>query len=141
MTTIVFYRGKVGFDSRITQCDRIVTDKAVKRIKEQGHTFWIAGCTGDAPKLIDSYINGTRATNADCSALCLKPDGRMFKLGFEDDGSVWECFTDGLEPAAIGSGGALAITAIDCGMDVRTAVKMACKRDIYSGGVIRVDSV
>jgi ATP-dependent protease HslVU (ClpYQ) peptidase subunit len=39
--------------------------------------------------------------------------------------------------AAIGSGAPYALAAMDAGVDAKRAVKIACKRDAYSGGKIR----
>lgn len=38
---------------------------------------------------------------------------------------------------AIGSGAACALAAMDAGADAVKAVRIACKRDIYSGGRVR----
>jgi ATP-dependent protease HslVU (ClpYQ) peptidase subunit len=44
---------------------------------------------------------------------------------------------DGRSCDAIGSGEEYAIGAMDAGLSAKDAVKIACNRDIYSGGRIR----
>lgn len=54
----------------------------------------------------------------------------------KEEGYVCCPCRDGLS-FAIGSGAKHALTAMDLGLDAKEAVKMAMKRDIYTGGRIR----
>lgn len=141
MTTIVHYKGQIAYDSRITAGNLIISDKANKKRTVQGYTFWLSGCVSDWDGMIQAYFNGGQVVGGSASAFCRKPDGALVRLGLEEDGRVWEAPVERDEPAAIGSGSAHALTAIDCGCSVRDAVRMAIKRDSCSGGRVRVDTV
>jgi len=65
-------------------------------------------------------------------ALVLSPDGTL--TYFEDNNKSFEVE----KPYAIGSGGQYAICSLDGGSDNYTAMTVAIKRDVYSGGKIHV---
>jgi len=58
--------------------------------------------------------------------ICSISGGRMFKTP-ESSKSVF----------AIGSGQDHALTAMDCGLSAKEAIKMAAKRDVNTGGRVR----
>lgn len=90
------------------------------------------------PLFIDAFLTGTNYGELDVSAIVATPDGVVYLAATEDDGRVWRSTVSDTDPIVIGSGADHAITAIDCGKTVREAVKMAAKRDVHTGGKIRV---
>ncbi len=72
----------------------------------------------------------------DCCGF-LAEGGKVYWLSTPDRDSVMirsECNYN----ESAGSGGDYAITAMDLGLSAKDAVKMAIKRDVYSGGRVRV---
>lgn len=136
MTTIAYAHGVIAYDSRCTANDTIADDKFNKHRCTQGVHFFFCGNTGDIDLLIKMYFGGRKKPTDACEALVW--DGRMRKLlsiGWEDK---WFTSEESLDvPCAFGSGEHHAITAIDCGLSAKDAVKMAIKRDTGSGGKVR----
>lgn len=66
----------------------------------------------------------------DFAALVLDTDGQLF---YYDDTLAP---TQSESPAAIGTGKDHALTAMDMGADAHTAVEMAARRDVFTGGDI-----
>lgn len=66
-------------------------------------------------------------------------DGKdLWEASFEDGKEFWKVKLDTKKTYAIGSGSPHAITAMDCGLSAKDAVKMAMKRDSRTGGRIKV---
>jgi len=68
-------------------------------------------------------------------ALILSPDGILTM--FEGSSAAYEVSA----PYAIGSGGIYALSALDGGANGKTAMEVAIKRDIYTGGEIKVHTL
>jgi hypothetical protein len=83
---------------------------------------------------------------ADCLGMLVLPKGRVYKIsttiispenwdGEMDDFGLWEISGPF---AAIGSGGDMALVAMDCGKSARDAVRVACKYDPNSRPPVHV---
>ena len=70
--------------------------------------------------------------NPDVTALVLCDDGRLYHI--ETD--CVPCLLENEVYYAIGTGAMAAMSVFRCGLDVHTAVKVACEVDPYSGGGI-----
>lgn len=135
MTTIAYRGGIVASDSRASSGSNIMSDffRKIGRFPDHG----IYAQTGDVAKT-QKYI---------ASVMAGKPDTRV--LGFGDAvlvvdkyGSVSQACESGiteLDPTqfyAWGSGAQAALAAMHMGADAKTAVKIAAKIDMYTGGKI-----
>lgn len=98
----------------------------------------IIGSCGDFIEIqaLVAWLNGGEKPDvSNCSALVLKPDGRVFYHEGASVGAPAEL------PAAIGSGAALAMGAMLAGASPGKAVMIAAERDVYTGGTITVLSI
>ncbi|PHR99248.1 MAG: proteasome subunit beta [Blastopirellula sp.] len=140
MTTIALdSNGLVAFDSRVTEGSTIVDDAANKHIKRNGVHYFFSGRDADEELLIaavEGAIKEDYADAIDVYAIIYK-DGAFYTAGIsQNDGYFWQKERLG-NCVAIGSGGSHALTAMDCGLDAKEAVKMAIKRNAGSGGRVR----
>lgn len=134
MTTIAYKDGVIAYDSRGTRGDIISNDNLDKRVMSDGIAFFMAGSVADYKHLIDGYTKGARPPKeSDVDALIVDK-GVVYRAG-TGDGEFW--FHPAQPVDAIGSGTRFALTAMDCGLSARDAVKMAAKRDTGTGGKIR----
>jgi hypothetical protein len=134
MTTIAYKYGVVAFDSRTTDGDdTIATDDCIKMHKWGGRVFFISGSVPHETKFIESWPEPEKGSGLNLNAFVW--DGsQLWYCGSNKDG-IWECPVD--HPRAIGSGSDHALTAMDMGATAKEAVKMAMKRDPFTGGKIR----
>lgn len=91
------------------------------------------------PAQIPSY-EAIMAIRGDILGLLVLPKGRIYKIATTitspenwnegmDDFGMWEV---GGSFSAVGSGGDIALIAMECGKSARDAVRLACKYDLYS---------
>ena len=143
MTTIAFSykQGTVAFDSRATGGSYIYTDEMNKAMKVKGRTFLLAGTAADREEIVVSYFTEGKGLREEISVSGLvveHKEGMVYMLTSED-GVLQSTEMD--HDMAIGSGGQYAITALDCGLSPKDAVKMAAKRDACTGGRVRMVKV
>lgn len=138
MTTVVFDYDKkeIGYDSRITCSDVIVTDGFNKRIDKDGKVFILAGTVPDYEGFVSGYPDRPDS-DLECQALMVS-DGNVYRVYISNDKYVHDKLTYN---DAIGTGGQYALCALDFGCDVRGAVRYAYTKDIYSGGTENVYKV
>ena len=136
MTTVVYKDGIIAFDSRVTRGDIIINDNTNKIVKTDSAAFVFAGRMDQSEKLIRLYLGEDLDVDRhfDTSAL-VSDKGQIYYIGANCDDGFFKCeVTNGY---SIGSGCPHAYTAMDMGATAKEAVKMATKRDIYSGGRVR----
>jgi ATP-dependent protease HslVU (ClpYQ) peptidase subunit len=135
MTTVATDGISMAGDGLLTENERVcMTNCAKVRRLSDGRIVGFAGNAynwdefarwlvdgGDRPQVHDGF-----------GCLVLKPDGSITSI--DQHGREFP----EVAPAAIGSGATLAIGAMDAGKSAADAVKIACARDIYSGGSITV---
>lgn len=139
MTTIATDGKSMAGDGQVQDhCDMIVaTDRHKVFRLSDGRIVGAAGNSADAHawcKWLDNNKDGP----------CPIQSEQFAGLILQCDGSVLWVDHKGREeltptPCAIGSGQEIAIGAMDAGATPDQAVAIACKRDIYSGGTIRVE--
>ena len=143
MTTIAFSykQGTVAYDSRATGGSYIYTDEMDKAMKMKGRTFLLAGTVADREEIVVSYLTEGKELREDISVsgLVLEHKTKTVYMLTSDDGMLQVTEMD--HDMAIGSGGQYAITALDCGLSSKDAVKMAAKRDACTGGKVRMVKV
>lgn len=146
MTTIVYDgKGTIAYDSRCVGDEQVYDDDFDKKYTSpEGVVGFVAGRPKDAETLLSYYLENKIGQELITGSSLLVWDPR--------DKTLWMCSTDKNDtffadpmkldkPVGIGSGRDLALGAIDAGLNAKEAVKLACKRDIYSGGRVRTYKV
>lgn len=137
MTTIAYKDGIIAYDSRVTRGSLIDHDDYEKLIHRQGHRFLLSGSGPDFPALLDEFFGvSTSDRPLDAHGLAIT-NGRLYLIGHEAESGFWidDVWPD--RPFATGSGRDFALAAMDMGASAKKAVKVASKRDVYTGGKIR----
>ena len=138
MTTIVYKDGIIAYDSRTTSGLSILDHDYNKKISIDGVQFFVCGTVADHEKACKAYFN---EEYVECDAQYLVHDkGKLFVVCFADD-RMYKVPQSLESPFAIGSGSDHALTAIDCGLSAKEAVKKAAYRDAGTGGRIRTFKV
>ena len=137
MTTIVYDHKKkqIACDSRESGDGFLHKDTAEKFYYRDDVIWFICGSKGDADLFIDDFEhNKTALDNLECSGFYVK-DKVAYVAALENGiykTSVMD-YTDGA-----GSGGWLALSAVDLGKTAKEAVEYAKSRDLFSGGKVHV---
>ena len=150
MTTITYRAGVMCSDSQATRGDFIDNKNTTKVYEVGGSLIGISGNAISAKKFVDwfadmtehstaqeafPYVNVTlpeKLVEEDFHALVVYPDQTAYEFFGCDN--IMECSE---EYAAVGSGMLYALCAMDAGADAEEAVKVAIKRDVYSGGEVQ----
>lgn len=136
MTTIAFRDGVMAADSRYTTGGIISKGTKLfrKRVGKKTVVIGVAGSVAASRKFVDWYGTGTAMPED-----LVPSDGQEFVALIWDGAKLWIVEHLGHpyevedEYCAIGSGASFALAAMDCGKSAREAVRIACKRDCYSG--------
>lgn len=129
MTTITYKDGIIAYDSMITSGTMISSLKHDKHIRlENGDHYFFAGAVSDYQRFIN------REPDVECSAICII-DGVIKEIHYTKDDGYFEMIEQ--PHGSIGTGENIALGAMDAGATAVEAVKIAKKRDIYTGGKIR----
>lgn len=139
MTTIAYRDGVLAGDGRETNQNDdksswvIIRDNCVKVWKlPDGGLFGAAHGSECIERLRVALENGHPAPKLDdVAGLLVKPNGTLWLY----EGTIWQPLT-GFKYYAVGSGSIHAWTALDAGCSAREAVRLAMKRDMFSGGKI-----
>lgn len=137
MTTIAYRDGIIAYDSRVTRGSLIDHDDYEKLIHRQGHQFLLSGSGPDFGALLDEYFGVAISDRPlDAHGLAIT-NGRLCLIGHEAESGFWvdDVWLD--RPFATGSGRDFALAAMDMGASAKQAVKVASRRDVYTGGKIR----
>jgi len=153
----------IAFDGKMMACDSCWTyggtvDTLSTKITRLSSGA-LLGCAGQndsravialldkvkTPNQIPSY-EAIMAIRGDILGLLVLPRGRIYKISTTitspenwdegmDDFGMWEV---GGTFSAVGSGGDVAMIAMECGKSARDAVRIACKYDLYSRPPIHI---
>ncbi|MES9841207.1 MAG: hypothetical protein ABW134_11695 [Candidatus Thiodiazotropha endolucinida] len=138
MTTIAYKDGVIAYDSRVTQGQTITSDRSSKLYRRNGVNFFVSGLVGEQEELIKAYFAEDRTGFRIVDSHAIVDDnGKVFHFGNSRNDGYWKSPIDQYECFAIGSGSDHALTAMDLGCSAAEAVKMAAKRDAFTGGRIR----
>ena len=155
MTTIATKDGIIVGDARMSLGATIIKDDTVKVFNVNNHLVGVCGAArsistfvswlqkhtdyrmvseqvGDLVDLIPPVLE----QDSDYTALVVTPDKQVLLY---ESGIPIDMGND--VHMAIGSGGDFALAAMDAGLSAEEAVKIAMKRDVYSGGTITVVSL
>lgn len=148
MTTIVYKDGYMSGDGRVTLGDTIISDETVKVFKVNNCLIGFAGRYASGLNFVKWFEEWDTANQAqeelpfvtvkipellpdeDFQAVVAYPDGVVMSY---EGGNMFYAVTP---PIALGSGTDFAYGAMDAGMSAEETVKIACKRDVSSGGTI-----
>ena len=148
LTTIVYKDGYLSGDGRVTLGDTIISDDTVKVFKVNNCLIGFAGRYASGLNFVKWFEEWDTANQAqeelpfvtvkipellpdeDFQAVVAYPDGVVMSY---EGGNMFYAITP---PIALGSGTDFAYGAMDAGMSAEEAVKIACKRDVSSGGVV-----
>lgn len=132
MTTVCTDGRSMASDGLSTANDTVNATNMQKVFKlDDGSVVGIAGCRVDALRAVDALRRGDTEFVGDYNLLRLHPGGRVERY----DRCLYPLATQA--PAAIGSGGDLALGALEAGASPKEAVRIASRRDAHSGGRIR----
>ncbi len=132
MTTIAYDGVSVATDSYVTEGDLVVDFNYPKLITQKGVKFFLCGELDGFNNLVAKYFNPSANLSGDASAIVIHgKDVFLVELGPDK----FTC-SKAVVPMALGTGTALALGAMDAGASAREALKIAIKRDVYSGGRI-----
>ena len=134
MTTIVYKDGIIAYDSRLS-ANTLITDDDYDKHLKMGHIdFFLSGPPSGYEELIGTYLGSSQCKKTDCVLFAVER-GKVYMASIDEGEFLKEEATN---PSAIGSGRYHAYTAMDMGASAEEAVKMAAKRDLCTGGTIRI---
>jgi 20S proteasome alpha/beta subunit len=137
VTTIAWDGKTLAVDSRSTSNGVVISDKETKLYINVGvyQAVAITGSMTEMPAFVDWLRHGEQGDRpkSEGCALCIAANGKAYTFHTEKIGGPVEEFP----PSANGSGWEIALGAMDAGATAVEAVKIACKRDVYSGVKVR----
>lgn len=138
MTTIAYnHKDKeIAVDSRMTRGDTIISNDVNKVIRSDDGIFILSGYTADCDLFVKCFPNDLPRA-VECFGFVVS-DSKVYSISFIDEKTV---LTECKYNEACGSGQDHALTAMDLGLPAKDAVKMAIKRDVNTGGKVRVIKV
>jgi hypothetical protein len=151
MTTIIFDKERIIYDSRATIGDKILSDNVEKHYVINEVHFWLLGFFDLAKDMAHAYINkdisDLRLAGADeleTMIIVLEKDGSLWTVtyDYDDKNNVVEYKDRIIVPQwAWGTGADLAIGAMTAGTHGYGAMLAVVKRDLYTGGKIKTFSM
>jgi len=148
MTTIVFANNELSGDGRCTIGDTILSDDVVKVYNINNRLVGFAGRYASGLKFLEWFEEFDNANEVqqqvpfvsvnipelmedeDFTGIVAYPEG--YVMLFEGGKAFYEVKA----PYAIGSGSDIALGALDQGATAEEAVRIACKRNVMSGGLV-----
>lgn len=140
MTTLAYKDGIVATDSRAaTDGGLIVNDECDKSLEYNGVMFFFCGEARKVKNLAEAYFEeGEGLADYNVSAFAWDTNTKtLTMIGTSEDGRILKQPVDLKVPSALGSGSLHALTAMDMGCNAKDAVRMAMKRDMFTGGKIK----
>jgi len=140
MTTIAYKNGVIAYDSLAVGSGTVLDRDFNKRITRDGVNFFFCGSVCLFGEFLDAWFSGENVTSSDLSAIVY--GGKiLFYVTIDEDGTIQKEPVELSKIMSIGSGSDHALTAMDCGLSAKEAVKMAALRDTSTGGRIRTFSL
>lgn len=137
MTTIIYdHKNKqVACDSRESGGGVLFSDDSVKYVVSGSDVWFICGSKSDKDIFINTFAhNACVPENLECGGL-LARDGKCYKAC--NEGGVYK-LDELVCNESLGSGGWLAMAAVDLEKTAKEAVEYAMTRDLFSGGKVHV---
>lgn len=142
MTTIAYKDGIIARDSRrLNSSGGIVSDNSEKMRIENDVIFFLFGCVCDYQFLIESYFGKIFESEINIEARSFVVDKlELFEISVFE-GKLVKVPVMKNEPCAYGSGGEIAIGAMEMGASAAEAVEVAKRRDSQTGGDVRIFTI
>jgi ATP-dependent protease HslVU (ClpYQ) peptidase subunit len=137
MTTIAYKDGIVAVDSQSTCGDIISSLNETKIRKTDKGVFILSGVEGDCHLFSLIWPHGNSVTGGECCGFVFDC-GVLYRAGFDEEGKIERQRQDLSQTWAFGSGMPFALAAMDMGASAVDAVKLAIKRDPFSGGKVKI---
>jgi hypothetical protein len=144
MTTVAYKNGLIAFDSRLTKDITLISDSYNKMIFRDGFYFFLIGAIAGFENLLDVFFEKKSPEEVHVSSNALVFDSenkKIFYIGVDWDSDphyLWKEPVDLNISDAWGSGSDHALTAFDFGATAYGAIEYAGKRDVCTGGEIKV---
>lgn len=134
MTTIAYdhVNKRIAVDGRAQMADVILTDSAIKWLRQDDELWIFCGLTADFEDLAKLKHNDKPDVLPDCEALMVK-QGKVYLVSFNQG---YCCYTECQYNIAKGSGWKFALAALQLGKTAVEAVSLASTLCVYTGGVI-----
>ena len=139
MTTTAYHHAdkQIATDSRLSSGGNIDTDNFNKTIKRGKRRYFMCGSQCDYERFVDEAEAGEGTEELEATAIMVE-GGNAYLVTQEEKRYLFSKLTFN---RASGSGSRYAISAMDFGQSAKQAVQYAAKRDVYTGGRIRVYNV
>jgi ATP-dependent protease HslVU (ClpYQ) peptidase subunit len=138
MSTILYDKNIIAYESRTCLHEYILTDKANKKVVKKKGIFFPVGCHDDMKNLIDCYCNDKLDIIKGNNAISfIVENKKVYSIFYDPEREIIRkivCSQD--YPHAIGSGKEFALGAFEMGADITKAMEIAIAKDLYSGGKI-----
>lgn len=134
MTTIAYFQGIIAYDSRCIAGGSIVDHEYNKRIDIDGVKFFVTGTVADIERACMAYFTD-ETFDTDVHYIAVD-DGKVFLVHMNEE-RIYKTPESEKSVFAIGSGADHALTAMDCGLSAKEAIKKAAYRDTGTGGRVR----
>ena len=141
MSTIAYKDGIIARDSRRLDNGQIVSDKADKLYIMDNVYFFLCGCVCDYQFLIDAYFGKTLNKDIAIEAVALVVDGLDLYEANVFEGRITKVPLMKDEICAYGTGGNIALGAMESGKSAVEAVEIAKLRDSRTGGEVRTFTI
>lgn len=136
MTTIAYRDNIIAYDSLCTAGSTIVEHNYNKKLVIAGVVFIFCGTVADVERACLAYFDDEEDV-PDLDAEYLAWDGtRLFRCSIHG-GRLYKTPESLKGYLALGSSADHALTAMDCGLSAKEAVKKAAYRDVNTGGRVR----
>jgi len=138
MSTIAYKDGIIARDSRRLNNGIIVSDKADKLKIVDNICFFVCGCVCDYEFLIEAYFGKVFEKEIEIEATALVVDEmKLFEISVHE-GRVVKVPLMKDEICAYGSGGDIALGAMEAGKSAVESVEIAKRRDSRTGGEVKI---
>jgi len=135
---LAYKDGILAYDSRSSAGHSIIDHDYNKRIDINGVQFFACGTVADHSKACAAFFT---EEHIECDVQYIAHDkGLLYIVGFDDE-RMFKTPQSTKASFSIGSGQDHAITAMDCGLSAKEAVKKAAYRDAGTGGKVRTFKV
>jgi len=137
MTTIILHGDKIAIDSFINNGSIITCTNRDKRIFDGGAVFFVCGAVSDEMDIVNGFF-GREYNHEACVSAYVRYEGINYDCGISKKHGFWSELIRDEGHKAMGSGGSMAIAAMDAGASMEKAMEIVSVRDPWTGGEIHI---